>query len=192
MPLTFSEDLVGTRIAGTLDALCYRYPIAETWLLGARTDPAATNPVTVPGLRLILLPPDRLGTLECWIKNGLCQVPAHEFAHVLMLASQLEAVGGDFKQLPQYLLPELERYRRLSPDERSNHLYTPPNAIGRLVAAARQEGPVEPALGPYAAEDHMEFFAEVMRAYWSHEPSDGALPAVVSKIGESVDELYAR
>lgn len=191
MPLTFSADLIGGPIAETIEALCGRYPIAETWLLGARTHPEAPAPVTVPGLRLILFPPDAVQGLEAWVKNGLCQVPAHEFAHALMLASQLEAAGADGQQLPQYLIPELLRYRALSKAERSAHLYEPPNPIGDLVRAVRTEGLAEEGLTAYAQEDDVEFFAEAMRAYWSHEEGDPPLAHIVTRIGSSIDALYA-
>lgn len=195
MPLNIAAELVGGAIARTIQNLVKRYPVTASWLVGVSVDRTAPAPVTVPGTRMIHFPPTALIEMERTCKNGLAEVAAHEFAHVLMLAAQLEAVDGDFTQLPNFSIEDLRGWRSRSRAERDYFFYNPPSLISECVESARkrglsQRGFGEGYLNQYGAFDDLEFFAEVMRAYWTHEPTDEALSPMISAIGEAIDMRY--
>lgn len=197
MPLDIAPDLRGGRISGTLEELCSRYPVVTDWLLGVRIDPRVPAPVTVPATRMIHVPPHLVRLLEDDCKHGLSQVTAHEFAHALMLAAQLEAVGRDMTQLVAYSVDELLTWRDRTEESRNAEFYNPPSAISEIVGTSKASGLEvagfgEQHLNEYGCFDDLEFFAEAMRAYWTHEQGDGPLAPMVETIGLGIDARYLR
>lgn len=193
--MDIAPELGGSKIEATVVDLSSRYPIVKSWLLGVRIDDAAPAPVTVPATRMIHIPTSWRKRLEDQCKNGVSEITAHEFAHALMLASQLEASEGDLTRLPAFSLNDLLTWNARPSDERSSYLYEPPNAIGAFVKQVMREGVSrkgfgEAHLATYGSQDHLEFFAEAMRAYWTHEPTDGPISPIVVRIGQEIDRLY--